>query len=96
MGGDWASVGVVTSVDEEEHTQQRLWWTLQSLDPSQRIEGYFSYLEVFPLGTHNRTAAEAIEGHAATLPDDERVRLLDRLRALRDPLLPELEPDTMD
>ena len=83
-------------MDEEEQTQQRLWWTLQSLDRAQRIEGYLSYLEVFPLGTHNRSAAEAIEAHAATLSGEEGAKLLERLRALRDPVLPELEPDTME
>ncbi len=77
-------------------THELLWWSLQSLEEPQRTEGYFTYLEVFPLGRHNRSAAEAIEARAAGRSTEERSAMLLRLRALRAPYLPVVESNTWE
>lgn len=58
-----------------------------------RVEGYLAYLAAFPLGPRNREAAEAVEELAQRLPSEEKVAVLMRLRALRDPHLPPIDPD---
>ena len=65
------------------------------LDASARIERLFEYLETFPTGVHNRRAAEAIEELLYEVRDARhRAELRTRLRAVRDPHMPPLEPNT--
>ena len=70
-----------------------MWVSLHSGTQSTRVEGYLAYLAAFPLGRRNREAAEAVEELAQRLPREEKVAVLMRLRALRDPHLPPIDPD---
>ena len=50
------------------------------------------YLEAFPLGRHNRQAAEMVEGVIARLPEQPRRKhIQQRLRGVRDPWMPPIE-----
>ena len=53
--------------------------------PEAQIEPFLSYLQEYPLGIHNRRAAEAVERLLYLVGDDhEREKLSNRLRSLRD------------
>lgn len=65
--------------------------------PEERVECFLRYLKNFPTGPYNRRAAESVERLLTTIADPTKRRsLYTRLRSLRDPHLPPLEPDTWD
>lgn len=79
---------------QKTDTEERLWVSVHTSPHVSRVEGYLAYLAAFPLGLRNREAAEAVEELAQRLPSEEKVVVLMRLRALRDPHLPPIEPDS--
>ena len=78
----------------KKNADERLWLSLHTGSQVARVEGYLAYLAAFPLGLRNREAAEAVEELAQRLPREEKVAVLMRLRALRDPHLPPIDPDS--
>lgn len=78
----------------KKNADERLWLSLHSDPQVGRVEGYLAYLAAFPLGLRNREAAEAVEELAQRLPREEKVAVLMRLRALRDPHLPPIDPNS--
>lgn len=62
----------------------------------ERAESFLRYLEKFPLGRHNRRAAESVEQLVHRIAGPEAKRVHERLRSLRDPHLPPTEPDTWE
>ncbi len=61
----------------------------------ERIERLFAYLQLFPTGAHNRKAASQIEELLESVSRIEhRTELRRRYRALRDPYLPPVRPNT--
>ncbi|MBO6938590.1 MAG: hypothetical protein JJ863_26720 [Deltaproteobacteria bacterium] len=62
----------------------------------ERAESFLRYLEKFPLGRHNRRAAESVEQLTHRIEGPEAKRVRQKLRALRDPHMPPAEPDTWD
>lgn len=88
------------SSDDGAERERALWArvaraVLAQARPEDRALELLRYLEAFPTGRHNRRAAEAVEA-ALWRVADARVRasLRARLRAVRDPHLPPVEPDT--
>lgn len=73
---------------------ERLWVSVHRGPRKSRIEGYLAYLAAFPFGSRNREAAEAVEELAQRMPREEKVAVLMRLRALRDPHMPPVDPNS--
>lgn len=70
---------------------------LSAAIPEAQIQPFLQYLEEYPTGIHNRRAAESVERLLYQVGDDAaRERLEARLKALRDAVMPPLEPDTWD
>ncbi len=61
-----------------------------------RAESFLRYLEMFPLGRHNRRAAESVEQLVQRITGPEAERVEEKLRSLRDPHMPPPEPDTWE
>lgn len=78
----------------KKETEERLWVSVNRGPQVSRVEGYLAYLAAFPLGSRNREAAEAVEELAQRLPREEKVVVLMRLRALRAPHLPPIDPNS--
>ncbi len=78
----------------KKDAEERLWVSVARGPKVARVEGYLAYLAAFPLGSRNREAAEAVEELAQRLPKEEKVAVLMRLRAPRDPHLPPIDPDS--
>jgi hypothetical protein len=65
----------------------------RSREDADQASYLLDYLEVFPRGAHNRAAAEAIERCLARMGESTmRDELTARLRALREPHMPPIEP----
>lgn len=62
----------------------------------ERAESFLRYLEKFPLGRHNRRAAESVERLVHRIDEPDKGRVWNKLRSLRDPHMPPEEPDTWD
>ena len=90
------------AADDQKSPEVALWVhcareALSAPIPEAQIEPFLEYLQEYPTGMHNRRAAEAIERLLYLVgDDDERAKLEQRLRSLRDPVMPPLEPDTWD
>ncbi len=69
---------------------------MRTTDWVERAESFLEYLEAFPLGRHNRRAAESIEAAVLQLDEPHASRLTARLRNLRDPHMPPVDPDSCD
>ena len=67
---------------------------MEARNPVERADCFLRYLEAFPLGRHNRRAAQFVEDLVHRLVGPEARALQQRLRRLRDPHMPRPEPDT--
>lgn len=64
-------------------------------DPVGRVLELLRYLELFPTGAYNRNVAERIEDQLDVVDDlTAREKMKARFRALRDAVMPPLEPMT--
>lgn len=84
---------------DQEENEELVWWQMchrakRAKTPLHEFYGWMTYLTLYPLGPHNRQAAEAAERSIYKMNGPMKDTCRQTLRELRQKYLPKIEPNT--